>query len=160
VTAAVIEWKGGVGGPVELPVLAPLGQDGLLLARPFGPGPAGSVSTRRPGVLLVPRRLLVRFALDIVSGHPEVGPVAVWPAGVPATWTAVALAFGDLLGRGRPPGSAPVVCAGDPPTRKTRPTIRHQVRAEIGGRPLGLSVWEIQAFACSTSTLLATARAA
>lgn len=35
-TKAVIEWSGGVGGPVVLPTLSPLGQDSLIMSRRFG----------------------------------------------------------------------------------------------------------------------------
>lgn len=125
-----------------LPVLSPLGQDSLITSRPFGSDPA--VASPRLGVMYVPRRLLVRCALEVADTHREVGPVAVWLAEVPALWTAVALAVGGLIAADRPVGSTPLVtCAGDPPVRRTRPMVCHDVRAELGGRRVELSVWEI-----------------
>jgi len=95
-----------------------------------------------------PRRLLVRFALEMAVTRPEAGPWAVWLAGVPAVWTAVALAVGGLIAAGRPVGSVPpVTCAGDPPVSKSRPMVCHDVRAQLaGGRRVELPVWEICRF--------------
>jgi len=139
---AVIEWSGGVGGPVVLPVLAPLERDGVVMSRTFGADPAAPSSRR--GVMYVPRRLLVRFALGTAVLHPEVGPMAVWLMEVPAIQTAVALAVGGLIAASRPAEAVPpVVCAGPPPVRRTRPMICHDVRAELGGRRVELAVWEI-----------------
>jgi len=144
-TKAVIEWSGGVDGPVVLPVLAPQGRDCLITSRTPGSDPA--VFSPRLGVWWVPRRLLVRFAMEMAVGHPEVGPIAVWLADVPAVHTAVALAVGGLIAAGRPVGSVPpVTCAGDPPVRKTRPMVCHDVRADLGaGRRVEMPVWEIRA---------------
>jgi len=70
--------------------------------------------------------------------------VAVWPVEVSAGRTAVALAVGGLIAVGRPAGSVPpVVCAGKPPMRRSRPTVCHEVRAEVGGRRVALVVWEL-----------------
>jgi len=144
---AVIEWSGGVGGPVTLPALAPWGRDSVIMSRVFGFDPSVPRSSTRLGVLLVPRRLLVRCAMDVVANHREVGPVAVWPVEAPAVSTAVALAVGGLIAAGRPVGSVPpVTCAGPPPVRKTRPMVCHDVRAEVNGQQLELSVWEICPF--------------
>ncbi|MBL7486761.1 hypothetical protein I6A60_38215 [Frankia sp. AgB1.9] len=157
-TTAVIEWSGGVGA-VVVPVLAPLGRDGLALTRPFGSDPRGAGSA---GVAYIPRPLLVRWALEIVATCPEVGPVAVWPHGVAVEQTALALAVGGLLAAARPVGSvAPVVCAARPPIRRSRPTASYEVRAEVEGRRVDLAVWEVFPFARPTAvTGLPVGRAA
>jgi hypothetical protein len=48
----------------------------------------------------------------------------------------------------RPVGAvAPVVCAGRPPIRRSRPTASYDVRAEVAGRSVELAVWEVFPFA-------------
>ncbi|MBL7488195.1 hypothetical protein I6A60_27935 [Frankia sp. AgB1.9] len=157
-TTAVIEWSGGVGRAVEVPALAPLGRDGLVMARPFA-SPEGRSSG--PVGVLVPRRLSVRWAFELVATYPEVGPIAVWPREVSAASTAVALAFGGLLAAAAPAGSlAPVVCAGRPPVRRTRPLVCHDVRANVNGRRVEVAVWELRPFARAAAIALTNGQAA
>ena len=63
-----------------------------MLSRPLGSDPA---DPRRglAALTFTHRSYLVRTALDMVRLYPEVGPVAIWPHGVPADWTALALAL-------------------------------------------------------------------
>ncbi|MBL7490328.1 hypothetical protein I6A60_33720 [Frankia sp. AgB1.9] len=158
VTTALIEWIGGRGVSVELPALTPLGHDGLVLSRSLASVLSGSAA--KPGAVLVPRRLLVRCALELAGAHPEVGPAAVWPVEVPAVWTAVALAFGGVLAAGRAGVVGPVVCAGRPPMRRSRPAVRHDVRARLDGGWLYLVVWEVSAFATGSGQRPAVSEAA
>ncbi|MBL7502296.1 hypothetical protein I6A84_19450 [Frankia sp. CNm7] len=131
---------------VTLPALVPLGTDGLVLSRSLGSDPTDAQGRGWATVTCLSRRSLVRAALDLVRVCPEVGPVAVWPAGVPAEWTALALVVGGIVSGDRPVGSVPpVVCAVCPPTRKSRPSVRHAVRADLGGRATELTVWELLA---------------
>ncbi|OHV45344.1 hypothetical protein [Pseudofrankia sp. BMG5.36] len=144
--AVTIEIGGRADGPVILPVLAPLETDGLVLTRPLGSDPADGTHRGWATVEYLPRSRLVRWAFELARCDPGVGPVAVWPHGVPAEWTTVALVVGWVLASARPVGSAPlVVCAVRPPMRKTRPALRHPVRADVGGQLVELTVWEILA---------------
>jgi len=145
---AVIEWSGGAGGAVVLPALRSIGRDGLALSRSLRSDPANPRDRGLATVAWIPRNLLVRWGLEIAALYPEVGPIAIWPREVSTERTALALAVGGLVAAGRPVGSVPpVMCAGRPPMRRSRPAVCHEVRADVEGRRVELAVWEVFRFA-------------
>ncbi|OHV64170.1 hypothetical protein [Pseudofrankia sp. BMG5.36] len=129
----------------EVPTLAVLGGDGLVLSQaPWRTSASGEDGPVGPVGLLLCRRSLVPVALSLAGHHPAAGPIAVWPEGVPAELTAVALAVGCLLRKVRPAGGpAPVMCAVRPPMRRTRLVIRHRVTTDLDGEQALLTVWEV-----------------
>ena len=126
--------------PVELPELPQQSTDALLLAhQPWGRNRSGLAALE-----WLDRRQLVRLAFAFALECPQAGPIAVWPLGVPAQATALALAAGGLLTERHPDAVvARVMCAVRPPARRSRPAIHHEVRVEIGGQIDMLTVWEL-----------------
>jgi len=149
-TTVAITFPGAAGGRVtgEVRGLEGLGADGLVLSRAPWPSPGHDSSGGSAGLLL-PRSVLVRVALELAERHPQVGPIVIWPRGVPAEQAAVALAVGALLHAHRPVGGAPpVTCAARPPTRRTRPVLRHLAhvtsdRDVCGSGTVERTVWEV-----------------
>jgi len=136
-----IEVDGSGPEQVAVPVLEALAGDGLVLSRTLHPG--GPVDGPA-SVTYMHRSSLVRSALAFARMWPQVAPVVIWPSGVPAWSTALALATAHVLDAHRPVGPVPaVVCAVCPPMRRTRPSVRHHVRAAVGGRVVELVVWEL-----------------
>ncbi|WP_052710717.1 hypothetical protein [Pseudofrankia sp. DC12] len=127
-----------------LPALSMLESDGLVLSRSPWAGGGASGEVPGPAGLLLHRSRLVRTALDLAEHHPRVGPIVIWPDGVPLDLTALALATATVLQAHRTAGAPPpVVCPVRPPMGRARMAIRHQVRADLGGdAAVELIVWE------------------